>query len=169
MDKNQIVLKLNSICSGTVLEAGEFGRSGVVSVWIESKTVLQIAECLKNDLEFQLDWLENLSVVELEEVVVVTYFLRSTTTPETLVLRISALPGSKSEKIVFPSVSSIWPMAIPFENEAEQLFGVTFIGKESCELNNKFLLPDLSHGFPLRKSFDFSSTGSAPIQNGGHS
>lgn len=153
MDKNQFVSKLNKIWPGSVLESREFGRSGVFSFWLEVTAIEKVAAELKEDPELRLDWLENLSVVELEEVMVVTYFLRSTVTRHSLVLRISAVPASKTAWVKFPSVVEVWPMAGPLESEAGELFGIEFGKKAKTGVSPFF--PEGWQGFPLRKSFEF--------------
>ena len=78
MDKNPLISKLNKDVPGAVLETRRFGRSEITSIWIESQTIQKVAFALKNDVGLKLNWLENLSVVELEGVLVVTYFVTST-------------------------------------------------------------------------------------------
>ena len=153
MDKNQIVSKINSIWPGAVLEARSFGRSGAFSVWLESQALLKVALALKEDPEWKLNWLENLSVVELEEVMVVTYFLRSTVNSRTLVLRTSAVPSSPKAWVKFPSVSHIWSMSAPFEHEAKELFGIEFDGLAPAEFQAKVSEAG-ENEFPLRKKFE---------------
>lgn len=156
MDKNLFVSKLNKIWPGSVLESREFGRSGVFSVWLEAKAIGRVASALKDDAEVRLDWLENLSVVELEEVMVVTYFLRSTVTAHSLVLRISAVPESKTSWVKFPSIRDVWTMGTPMEKEAEELFGIQFdTGRDVVQRIEGGYLPEGCEGFPLRKSFKF--------------
>ena len=155
MDKNLFGSKLNNALPGVVLESRPFGRSGIFSIWIEAQSITQVAKELKQDSELHMDWLENLSVVELEEVFVVTYLVRSSVTKNQIILRISAVPGNKAEKVRFPSVREIWPMAIPMEKEAEELFGIHFRGKDQKSFEEVHFLPEGWEGFPLRKNYEF--------------
>ncbi|MEO5969548.1 MAG: NADH-quinone oxidoreductase subunit C [Bdellovibrionia bacterium] len=157
MDKNPLIAKLNKSVPGAVLESRRFGRSGVTSIWLEAETIAKVAKVLKSDADLKLDWLENLSVVEFENVLVATYFLASSVTKQSLILRISAVPDSLMSRVYLPSTRAIWPMAEPMEKEAEELFGVSFhlgpILRES-ELKSN-LLPENWVGFPLRKGYVF--------------
>jgi Ni,Fe-hydrogenase III component G len=126
VDKNPFISKLNKSLPDAVLETRRFGRSGTSSIWVEAQAIQKVAAFLKNDAEFKLDWLENLSVVEFEKVLVTTYFVCSNTTKHSLVVRASAVPESPNAEVSFPSIRAIWPMGEPMELEAEELFGIHF-------------------------------------------
>jgi NADH:ubiquinone oxidoreductase subunit C len=129
----------------------------VNSLWLEAEAILKVAKLLKADKELRLDWLENLSLVEFEEVLVANYFLGSYSTQEKIVLRISAVPESPIATVTFPSTRSVWPMAEPMEKEATDLYGVLFRDSEAMAVSpQKFkFLPDGLVGFPLRKGYSF--------------
>jgi NADH:ubiquinone oxidoreductase subunit C len=157
VDKNPLIAKLNKSVPGAVLETRRFGRSGVISLWLEAEAIAKVAKVLKSDVDLKLDWLENLSLVEFEDVLVATYFLASSTIQQSLILRISAVPESPMDRVCFPSTRSVWPMVEPMEKEAEELFGVSFqvdpkIQKTEFKAN---LLPENWIGFPLRKGYVF--------------
>lgn len=160
MDKNPLIAKLNKAVPDAVLESRRFGRSGITSIWLEAESIVKVAKFLKSDEDLKLDWLENLSLVEFEEVLVATYFVTSSTTPQNVILRISAIPTSPLDHIYFPSIRSIWPMAEPMEREAADLFGVIFKKDsdtstlEESESKSNFL-PENWIGFPLRKGYVF--------------
>ncbi len=158
MDKNALVSRLNKIIPGGVLETRRFGRSENTSIWIEAQAVQKIAMALKMDTEMKLDWLENLSVVEFEKVFIVTYFLRSLITRHSLVIRASAVPVSPGSEFLFPSVRNIWPMGLPMEEEAEEMFGIVFSLNNETQFQVKVnRLPENWKGFPLRKDYVFPS------------
>lgn len=161
MDKNPLIAKLNKAVPGAVLESRRFGRSGIASIWLEAESITKTAEFLSSDADLKMDWLENLSLVEFEEALVATYFVTSSVTGKSLILRISAVPASVMERVYFLSTRAVWPMIEPMEREAEELFGVTF-GKSSKEnldtpdtLLKSNLLPEGWTGFPLRKGYIF--------------
>jgi NADH:ubiquinone oxidoreductase subunit C len=143
------------------LESGPFGRSGMVSIWVETHLILRVAEVLKNDEELKIDSLENLSIVELEKALVATYFVNSTVTRHKLVIRTSAVPKSDKDKVDFLSVRSVWPMVEPLEKELGELFGVNFKIEneepqaEGVKEEEISFLPEGWEGFPLRKSYIF--------------
>ncbi len=159
MDKNPLIAKLNKVAPDSVLESRRFGRSGITSIWLEAEAIAKIANYLRFDADLQMDWLENLSVVEFEQALVVTYFVNSNTTRESVILRISVVPASPLERVYLPSARSVWPMAEPMEKEAEDLFGVSFresVGAEAGGQGLKAnLLPENWVGFPLRKGYVF--------------
>ena len=158
MDKNLLLSKLNKLLPGVVLESRRFGRSGVVSVWVEAQSLTKVGVAMKEDPELSADWLENLSIVEFEEALVVTYFVRSTGMGHSFIVRASVVPNPKTGSASFPSVQSVWPMAKLMEREAEEMFGVTF-GSESLKsepAGSHFgILPEGWTGYPLRKKYEF--------------
>jgi NADH:ubiquinone oxidoreductase subunit C len=158
VDKNPLISKLNKAVPGAVLETRRFGRSGTTSIWIEAQTIQKVAHALRNDSELKLDWLENLSVVEFEGILVVTYFVRSTTSQFYYVIRASAVPASPDAEVLFPSIRGIWPMGVSMEQEAEEMFGVRFRANEESSSEGPAKpgrLPEDWKGFPLRKNYVF--------------
>ncbi len=156
MDKNSLIAKLNKTVPGAILESRRFGRSDLSSIWIEGQVIQKVAFALKSWVEVKIDWLENLSVVEFDKVLVITYFVRSTSTGDSLVIRASAVPESSESRVLFPSIRSIWPMGEPMEQEAEEMFGIQFrLNEEDGDLRKMNRLPEDWDGFPLRKSYLF--------------
>ncbi len=163
MDKNQIVSKINRAAPGAVLEARRFGRSDMTSVWIEAQSIEKVAELLRFDPDISLDWLENLSVVELDGCLVLSYFLLSTAHPKLeIVVRSSLVPDTLQAEVEVPSVQAVWPMGIAMEQEAHLLFGVRFRAsslehkpKQDFDFGRLFStkFPDEIRGFPLRKKY----------------
>ena len=162
MDKNLIVSKISSQFPGSILESRRFGRTGAISFWVEAKAIDQVSQFLKADPQFSLDWLESLSVVEFEEALVVSYFLRSSSEAHAeVILRVSLVPASPEAEVEIPSVRAIWPMGIPMEQEAYEMFGVRFIQGvfQTSEVDSSSfaghqpscLLPEQVRKFPLRK------------------
>jgi NADH:ubiquinone oxidoreductase subunit C len=142
----EILNKLKQAAPGSVLEKSRFGRSAHTCLWIEAG--------------IGLDWLENLSAMQMDEALVVTYFLRSTTSSKQfLILRVSIVPASASREVELPSVAGVWAPATPFEVEIQELFGIRFLnadGKQSHASSQR--LPKNWNGFPLRKSYVFPSS-----------
>lgn len=155
MDTNEILSKINEVAGGMVLEKARFGRSGLLSVWLEARAIVPVAKALKADPRLGLDWLENLSVAQVGQALIVSYLVRSTTTDAIVMLRCSLelTPGNEKSWIDLPSVRSIWPMSEPFEAEVSELFGIRFGTRHSN------LLPDGWQGFPLRKSYNVGPRG----------
>ncbi len=156
METAEILSRLKKAEIPGVLERSRFGRSESVSAWIESKSIAQVAEFLRSDPEIALDWLENLSAMQVDEALVLTYFLRSVAKKHSLILRASIVPPSASGEAEIPSVARIWAMAEPIEAEIGELFGVRFTRSPGwARKASGRLLPEGWVGFPLRKNYVF--------------
>lgn len=157
MEINELLSKLNKAVPGSVLEKRRFGRSGDFSLWIEGESVLKVAQELKNDPSLELDWLENMSAIQMEDALVITYFVASTKNPNFLIIRASVVPENVLAEVKLPSVSGAWAMAEPFEEEIRELFGVRFLSKAGgADAGSGFKrLPGEWRGFPLRKDYTF--------------
>jgi NADH-quinone oxidoreductase subunit C len=154
VETKELASKIEAAVPGSVLEMRPFGRGKALSVWIEMQALIKVGQWLKEDQELALDWLENLSAMDIDGTLVFTYFLRSKNTPTQLILRGSVVPLSVSDIVTVPSVESVWPMAKKFEREIADLFGAKFEGG-SDQIGG--LLPEGWFGYPLRKSYAFPS------------
>jgi NADH:ubiquinone oxidoreductase subunit C len=152
VDIKELIPKLKRQLPRAVLDSRPLGRSDELSVWIEMSSVKDVARALASDDECPLDWLEHLSVIEIDQALVVSYFLRSTQSGAALILRGSLLPKGAEDEVQADSVTEIWPMAEWFEAENSELFGVRFEGNP---VRQKRLLPQDWQGFPLRKGYVF--------------
>lgn len=151
MDIGTLASKLNQAFPGAVLQKSRFGRSETLAVWVEMSAIARIAAFLKSDVDARLDFLENLSVAQFDDALVLTYFLSSTACGSKLILRGSIVPKTPEAAVSAPSVSDTWPMAAALEQEGEELFGVRFEGRP--DLGSR--LPADWKGFPLRKTYVF--------------
>ena len=156
MDTAELLKKLKQAVPGAVLENGCFGRTASPSFWIEERSLMAVASFLKNENKVALDWLENLSVIQVEETLVASYFLRSTSSALTLTLRVSTVPPGPTVAAEIFSVAELWAMAGAFEVEAGELFGIKFLSSsgQPAYLPGQ-RLPKGWEGFPLRKSYVF--------------
>jgi NADH-quinone oxidoreductase subunit C len=160
VEATEILNKLKQAAPGSVLEKSRFGRSELLSVWVEARTLPEIASFLKNEPDVKLDWLENLSGIQLDGAIVLTYFLRSSQqTPSRdpgLILRVSLEPSGPAKEVEVPSVTRSWAMAAPFEAEIQELFGVRFLDADGRPAHEAGIrLPRDWNGYPLRKSYVF--------------
>ena len=168
MEITEIVAQILNQVPGAMLEKTLFGRSESALYRVSNKKIEKIARALKDEAGF--DWLENLSAMQMEEDLVFTYFLRNSSSSETLILRASVPIAEKRGStgiggeawVEMESLSAIWPMAIPREEEISQLFGVRFSGEtDDSEPGNTW------DGFPMRKSFDVIGASGGGIGPGG--
>lgn len=157
METSALFAKLNKLTNGGILERQRFGRSQAMSVWVEARRLSEIALLLKTDDNFDLDWLENISAVQMDRAFAVSYFLRSRKSGLSLVLRCSIdAPGERDAEVTLESVAGIWEAAAQFEAEIEDLFGIGFLraGSKSPGILMSGLTGDKGFGgFPLRKEY----------------
>lgn len=136
-----------------MMEKARFGRKGVTCLWIEGKSLRKVMEVLRHGIDAPFDWLENFSVAHIEEALVPTWFLRSRSSEETLVLRASVVPESANACVTLPSTADLWPMIQPLEDQAAELFGIRFTPSAKEEAHQ--FLPNQWIGYPLRKNYVF--------------
>ena len=168
MDPKELTRKLKAgTPEGAILELRPFGRSSVSTVYVETKSLLTVARFLRDEPAFSLDWLENLSAMEVQNAVVLSYFLRSRGAGGLLVLRASLLPASAEAEVDCDSVTPVWPMAERMEREIADLFGVRFRGNPMVA---REALPSDWVGYPLRKGYFYptESQGIPHMRPAGH-
>jgi NADH-quinone oxidoreductase subunit C len=139
--------------SSAILERGRFGKTETPLLWIEASALTDIARMLREDPELSLDWLENLTVMQVDRILVASWFLRSRKTKARVVLRSTVVPGARDDEAELPSTTSVWPEARQLERESSELFGIRFGGEP---IPRRILAGGLD-GFPLRKTFDMRS------------
>lgn len=148
MDARDLISQVKQAVPGAVIDQTPFGRSRQPSLWIDLKHLSAVAAIVAR----QFDQLENLAVMEVEEALLFSYFLRNSESGATFILRGSIVPESAEALVEVDPVSALWPMAEWHEREVAALYGVRFgyayDGKPS-------LLPEGWSGFPLRKSYLF--------------
>ena len=150
MEAGELIEQLGKAVPGSVLEIRPFGARGEPSVWIESAKIQAVGQHLKG-LQEPLDWLEDLTVFQLEQTLIISYFLRSSGSNHKLVLRISQVIVGADAWVAAPSVVDVWPEARAFEPDLSELFGIRF-GETESGLR---ILPEDWDGFPLRKNYIF--------------
>ena len=128
-------------------------------IMVKAAAVEKISTFLRDEENFQFDWLNNLSGVhypakevpeESEEKPIneieVVYHLYSMKHRHNIILK-TRIPVS-SPKI--PSVAMVWRTADWHEREAYDLFGIEFTDHPDLR---RILLPDDWEGFPLRRDY----------------
>jgi len=123
-------------------------RHGHAEVVVSAERYREVAQTLRDDDEFALDYLEFLSAVdypergELEMVV----HLYSTSYNHHVRLKVRV----PREDPRCPTLSDIYPGANWHERETWELFGILFEGHPHLV---KLVLPEPFEGYPLRKDF----------------
>lgn len=168
METNEKFSAIFNQIPGALLEKSRFGRSESHAFWINAGKLFETAKHLRADAG--MSWLENFSCIQIDQSLVMTYFVRSSileAQQETIILRVSFdLPhsslheqghGQKDGHPMFsaPSVSEIWPIAEEFEAEIAKLFGVQFARQDGRAAKESAATEADWNGFPLRKDFVF--------------
>ncbi len=106
-----------------ILQEQKFGRRGLPLIWLKVEGIESVARLLCEEESLGYDFLENISVMQVDDALVVTYFFRGSSGP--LILR-SAVPIPKEGGITLPSIRGFWGAAEIFEKEAAQRFNLVF-------------------------------------------
>jgi len=118
-----------------------------VAVVVDSKSLYQVGEFLKNTSGLEFDYLNNLTAVDYVEYFEVVYHLTSLKHNHSLVLKTRCY---EREKPTVPSVVKIWRTADYQEREAYDLMGIVFEGHPNLK---RLLLWEGFVGHPLRKDY----------------
>jgi NADH-quinone oxidoreductase subunit C len=122
----------------------EFDNQAAV---INSKSLLKVAEYLKNSPESAFDYLTDITSVDYFDYFEVIYRLTSLEHNRSLVLKVRCYGR---ENIQLPSVTGLWKGANFMEREVFDLMGITFSGHPN--LKRIFMWEGFS-GYPLRKDY----------------
>jgi NADH-quinone oxidoreductase subunit C len=117
------------------------------TITITSGYWLQVAQLLKDHEEFQLNYLRNVSGVDLETHQEVVYHLLSLTHTQDYCIHVRTNRDEPS----IPSVTPIWSTANWNEREIYDLLGVQFPGHPDMR---RIMMPDDWVGHPLRKDYE---------------
>jgi NADH:ubiquinone oxidoreductase subunit C len=163
METNEKFSAIFNQIPGALLEKSRFGRSENLAFWINSAQLFESAKRLR--AEGGMSWIENLSCIQVDQSLVMTYFVRSSVAEpqqDTMIVRVSfdlpqAPHGQEDDHafVVAPSVSEVWPIAEEFEIEIAKLFGVQFTRQDRRTEDPRAHAEADWNGFPLRKDFVF--------------
>lgn len=144
MENEALKNKLSALFpAATFEEGGEW-----ITVNIEPAAWLQAATTLRNDAEFNGNYLFNLTCIDWKTHLTMVYHLSSTQYRHTVVIKIK-LDRNKPE---IETVSHIWRTAEFLEREVYEMFGVNFLHHPDLRL---LILPDGWEGKnPMRKDFE---------------
>lgn len=127
MDLASLNKKLTELI-GTGCGASRFGHTQIPLVEVPSDKVIAVANLLRFEESLRMDWLEMMSAFERKGKIVLSYFIRSESHRTTQILRTELSPKHAHDKPSIHSVCEVWRMAIPFENEISEQFGIVFQG-----------------------------------------
>ncbi len=131
------------VAAATFDETGEW-----LSISVDSKDWLPLAQQLHYEENLQFDYLFCLTCIDFKANLTMVYHLSSTIFRHNIVIK-SVLNRDKPE---IESVSHIWKTADFHEREAYEMFGVDFLNHPDLRL---LILPDGWEGKnPMRKDFE---------------
>lgn len=144
MTTEELKSKITELLPAATFEEG----TEWLTVSVDSKDWLPLAEHLHQNTELYFDYLFCLTCVDWKTHLTMMYHFTSTIFRHTLVVK-SKLDRSNPE---IESVAHIWRTAEFHEREVFELFGVRFLNHPDLRL---LILPDGWEGkFPLRKDFE---------------
>ena len=125
------------------------GGAAFMALQVAANSALKILKHCRDDSELSFDFLECIIAVDLGSSIELIYRIRSVKFGHKL--NLSFLLESTSPQI--NSVSRVWPVAVVYEAEIQELFGVGF--KEPAKELRKNFLPEGWEGFPLLKKYEY--------------
>ena len=142
LNGEEVAKKIAEVVPGSVAAAAD-----KVTVVVNSKSLYQVAEFLKNTLELDFDYLNDLTAVDYLDYFEVVYHLTSLKHNHSLVLKTRCY---EREKPIVSSVVSLWRAADFQEREVYDLMGITFEGHPNLK---RLLLWEGFAGHPLRRDY----------------
>lgn len=123
-------------------------ENACLTVQVPYRLFHDLALCLRNDEDFQFDFLVCMTGMDWGETLGVIYHLRSTTLGHEIVLRTET---ENRENPELASVSDIWATANLNEREVFDFFGIRFVNHP--DMRRLFLRNDWV-GYPFRKDYN---------------
>ncbi len=141
LNSEETAKKIASAFPGSVTAAD---KNAVI---VDSKSLYQVADYLKNSAEFDFNYLANLTSVDYTDYFEVVYNLVSLNRNHSLTLKTRCY---EREKPTVPSVVSLWRTADFQEREIYDLMGSTFSGHPNMK---RLFLWEGFQGHPLRRDY----------------
>ena len=144
MTTEELKIKITELlATATFEESGEW-----LTINVEPKDWLQLAQQLRNDNSLYFDYLFCLTCIDWKTHLTMVYHLSSTKYRHNIVIK-SKLDRNNPE---IETVSHIWRTADFHEREVYEMFGVNFLNHPDLRL---LILPDGWEGKnPMRKDFE---------------
>jgi NADH:ubiquinone oxidoreductase subunit C len=156
VEPTELISRIEKNIPGAVLERTVFGRTRWSCAWIECRHLRAVAAIVA---AAGFDQLEDLSAIQMDDAIVLTYFTASSdpaVARSPLIFRCSRKIVANGKEVDFDSVAHIWRMAEPFEIEAQDFMGARFVDETSQPIwRGRRRLPEDWVGFPLRKGYVF--------------
>lgn len=108
-----------------------------------------LALALRNDADLKMDYLVTIVGMDWKENLGAIYYLMSTEYNK--VIGVKVLAAGDRQQPTIPSVADVWKVAVTFEREVFDFFGIIFLNNP--DMRRLFLSIDWV-GYPLRKDYD---------------
>lgn len=138
--------KISSLFPGATIE-----ELDTLRITISPAELHALAKALKEDSESPFDFLMTIVGMDWTESLGCVYYLSSTKTKDIISIKTST---TDRDQPVLPSVSDLWEVAVTYEREVYDFFGIIFT--DNPDMRRLFLNIDWK-GFPLRKDYDMES------------
>ncbi len=143
MTNEELKAAIPAIVTNVVFdESGEF-----LNVLIDSNDLLPTITELRNNKDFDFDYLFCETCIDWKDHLMMVYHLTSKTLKHTIVLKAKI---TNRENAQIESVQPLYKTAEFLEREVYELFGVTFLHHPDLR---KLILDDYWTGYPLRKDY----------------
>lgn len=146
MEASELIGKAQQLLKDKVLKSSSEGD--IPHIKVEAKRIKSVLSALKEDKELDLNWLEFLTFSDFpqENKLEGLYLLYSLKKRHKLGVKIDV----ERDKSEVSSIAELWEGAAWHENEAYDLFGITFKGHPDPR---RILTAEGFEGYPLRKDF----------------
>lgn len=124
---------------------------GKTTITVDDKEWHSLAVRLRNDSQTPMDYLVTIVGMDWSESLGCIYELMSSADPEGKILAVKVLAVERDGKPMIHSVADLWDIAVYYEREVYDFFGIIFIGNP--DMRRLFLSIDWK-GYPLRKNYD---------------
>ena len=108
-----------------------------------------LALALRDDSEIKMDYLVTIVGMDWTDRLGAIYYLMSTESDK--IIGVKVIADGDRELPTIPSVADVWPVAVTYEREVYDFFGIIFLNNPDCR--RLFLNIDWV-GYPLRKDYD---------------
>jgi|TARA_Y100000310_G_C20018141_1_gene506137 NADH-quinone oxidoreductase subunit C len=138
---SDLALRINEALTGAIVEWNDH------EVWVETSSLLSVADFIKDDPELDFSFLTSISAVDYLDYFELVYHLLSMRRNQSAILKTRV--HGRAEPVV-PSVMKVWRGADLQEREIWDLMGIRF--DEHANMKRVLLWEDFP-GHPLRKDY----------------
>ncbi len=128
--------------------AASVEEGNIPLITIDDANWHELARMLRDDADLQMDYLVTIVGMDWTESLGCVYYLMSTVHNTMLAVKVATTDRNRP---MLHSVADLWDVAVTYEREVYDFFGIIFIGNP--DMRRLFLNIDWN-GYPLRKDYD---------------